>query len=331
MSGIGRRKFLASVAGISVTRWADTASAQPSARRVGVLLFRDRDDPMEQDRLASFGQSIASLGWIEGRNVQIDVRWSGESVERMRTSARELVALQPDAIFVLGGQPALALQRETQIIPIVFALAGDAVANGLVRNIARPERNTTGISNNIPSFGSKWLELLTAAAPGVMRFALIHNPAVTIGEAYFTSIQEAARQRGFSAVRTPVSNITELERAIEAFASEPAGGLVEIPPPLRSNERQLMYRLALKHRLPTIYSVRSADAEGGLISYGPDTKDQIRVAASYVDRILRGTKVSELPIQFPTKFELVVNQKTAKAMGLVIPEAFLLRADEVIE
>jgi putative tryptophan/tyrosine transport system substrate-binding protein len=328
---VNRREFIAGLG--SAATWPVVARGQQPAqlRRVGVLLLRDQDDPMEQARLASFAESIARLGWIEGRDLQIDVRWSGESVERMRTSAKELVALLPNAVFVMGGQPVLAMQRETQTIPIVFAQAGDAVANGLVRNIARPEGNTTGISNNIPSFGSKWLELLTGAAPGVTRFALIHNPAFIIGEAYIASIQEAARQRSFSAFRTPVGNATQLEHAIEAFATEPAGGLVEIPPPLRSNERQIMYRLALKRRLPAIYSVRSAAIEGGLMSYGPDTKDQIRVAASYIDRILRGAKVSELPIQFPTKFELVVNQKTAKAMGLVIPEAFLLRADEVIE
>jgi putative tryptophan/tyrosine transport system substrate-binding protein len=326
-----RREFITGLG--SAAAWPLAARAQQAVRvrRVGVLMLRDQDDPMERARLAVFEQSLMALGWTEGRNLRLDVRWAAQNAERTRTFAHELVDLKPDAIFVTGGVSVLAIQRETQTIPIVFAQAGDAVANGLVRNIARPEGNTTGISNNVPSFGGKWLDLLKDVAPAIARVALIFNPEIALGSPYFASIEAAAQQFGINSARIPVRNAFELEHAIETFATEPNGGLIDMPPPLRSDERQLMYRLALKHRLPAIYSTRTDAVEGGLMSYAPDTTVLIRLAGSYVDRILRGAKPGELPVQFPTKYELVINLKTAKAMGLTIPESFLLRADEVIE
>jgi putative ABC transport system substrate-binding protein len=258
------------------------------------------------------------------------VRGVAENVERMRMLAKELVDLQPDVIVVSGGATTRTLQQQTRSLPIIFVHAGDAIANGLVQNIARPEGNTTGISNNLPSFGGKWLDLLKEAAPDIRRVALVFNPAVTF-DAYFRSIEAAATGRGVTTIQVPAGSTAELERAVEELASEPGVGLVEVPPPLVGDQRQLMYRLALKHRLPAIYGQRASAAEGGLMSYGPNTGDLWRLAASYVDRILRGAKPGELPVQFPTRFELIINLKTAKAIGLMIPESFLLRADEVIE
>ena len=262
--------------------------------------------------------------------MRLEVRGAAENVERMGALAKEIVDLRPDVIVVQGGRPTLAVQQQTQSLPIVFVQAGDAIANGLVKSIARPEGNTTGISNNLPSFGGKWLELLKEAAPRMARVALVFNPDFTIGP-YDVSVDEATKRHGVTAIRVPVRSTNELQGAIDAFAAQPEGGLVELPPPLVSNQRQLIYRLAQQHRLPAIYGQRTNVVEGGMMSYGPDTAELYRQAASYADRILRGAKPGDLPVQFPTKFELVVNLRVAKAIGLEIAPSFLLRADEVIE
>jgi putative ABC transport system substrate-binding protein len=324
-----RREF---VAGLGAAAWPLAALAQPSlrVRRVGVLLTHGQDDPVTKVRLSWFTQGLQGLGWTVGRNLQLDVRWAAENIDRMQIFAKELVDLQPDVIVVNGAAATRAAQRQTQTIPIVFVQAGDAVANGLVSNIARPEVNTTGITNNFLSFGGKWLELLKDAVPSITRVALVFKPDFDLC-AYFPSIEAAAARHGVTAIRAPIRNPAELEHAVAAFAAEPGGALIAMPPPLLAAERELMNRLALRHRLPAIHSDRSLVGDGGLMSYGPDTANMYRLGASYVDRLLRGTRPSELPVQFPTKFELVIDLKTAKAMGLTIPESFLLRADEVIE
>jgi putative tryptophan/tyrosine transport system substrate-binding protein len=327
---VRRREFIAGL--VAATAWPVAAHAQQGRRvaQVGFLVLRNLDDPLEQMRFAWFKQSLQALGWTEGRNLRLTMRGAGENAERMGVLAKEIVDLQPDVIAVAGGRPTLMVQQQTRSVPIVFVQAGDAIANGLVKNIARPEGNTTGISNNLPSFGGKWLELLKEAAPRIARVALIFNPDFTIAP-YSVSVEEAAERYGVTAFRTPVRTAAEIERAIDAFAAQPDGGLIELPPPLVADQRQLMYLLAQKHRLPAIYGQRTNVVEGGMMSYGPDTADLYRLAASYVDRILRGAKPGELPVQFPTKFELVVNLKVAKAIGLAIAPSFLLRADEVIE
>ena len=270
------------------------------------------------------------LGWTEGRNLRLEVRGANESVERAGTLGRELIDLGPDVIVTQGGMPTVTVQALTQSVPIVFVQAGDALANGLVKNIARPEGNSTGVSNNLPSFGGKWLELLKDAVPEVARVAVVFNPDITFS-AYLGSIEEAAEKYRVMVLRTPVRNAVELERAIETFAGQPGGGVNAMPPPVRCEERPVLYGRALKHRLPAMFSTRAETDEGGLISYAADIAESFRLAASYVDRILRGAKPGDLPVQFPTRYRLVVNLKTAKAMGLSISEAFLLRADEVIE
>jgi putative ABC transport system substrate-binding protein len=325
-----RRAFIAGLGGAAA--WPLAAFAQPSlrVRRVGVLLTHGEDDPVARVRLSWFTQGLQQLGWTVGHNLQLDVRWAAENIDRMRIFAKELVDLQPDVMVVNGAVATMAVQRQTQTIPIIFVQAGDAVANGLVSTIARPEGNTTGITNNFLSFGGKWLELLKEAVPRVTRVALVFKPDFDLG-AYFPSIEAAAARHGLTAIRTPIRNTVELEHAITAFAAEPGGALIAMPPPLLTAERELMNRLALRHRLPAIHSDRSLVGDGGLMSYGPDTAQMYRQGASYVDRLLRGAKPSELPVQFPTRFELVIDLKTAKAMGIAIPETFLLRADEVIE
>jgi putative ABC transport system substrate-binding protein len=233
---IRRREFIAGLGGVAA--WPLSARAQQGDRvaQIGILILRDLDDPLEQMRLAWFKQGLQALGWIEGRNLRLAVRGAAEKVERMDALAKEIVELHPDVIVVTGGRSTLSVQRQTQSVPIVFVQAGDAIANGLVKNMARPEGNSTGISNNLPSFGGKWLELLKEAAPRVARVALIFNPDFTIGD-YGNSVEAAAERHGVAAIRTPVRGTADLQRAIEAFAAEPDGGLIELPPPLVAEQR----------------------------------------------------------------------------------------------
>jgi len=270
------------------------------------------------------------LGWTEGRNLRIDVRFGSNDSNRVRNYAEELVGLAPDVIVTTGAAQTRAVQQRTQTIPIVFVQVGDPVATGLVKSIARPEGNTTGITNLFLSIAGKWLQLLKEAVPGVARVALIFDPQFPVAEIYVASIEAAATAAAIKTIRTPVHNATEIERAIDELVAEPNGGLIVVPPPLASAYRELILRLAVQHRLPVMVGDNDA-AESGLMSYGPNRAELFRSAVSYVDRILRGAKPGDLPVQFPTKFDLVVNLKAAKAIGLTIPESFLLRADEVIE
>jgi len=247
----------------------------------------------------------------------------------MGAYAVELVSLAPDVIVTSSRPTTTAVQEQTRTIPIVFTAGGDPVTNGVVQNITHPEGNTTWFTNTFDSLSGKWLELLKEAAPHITRVALVFHPQ-TVNVGYFRSIEAAAPLLGVQAIKTPVRDPLELVRAIDAFAAEPNGGLLVVPV-LPEDSYQMLHRVAAERRLPAIHSNRPRVADGGLMSYGTDIPDVYRRAAGYVDRILRGTKVSELPVQAPTKFELVVNLKTAKAIGLTIPEGFLLRADELIE
>ncbi len=325
-----RREFVAGLG--AAAAWPLAARAQQGGRmrRIGVLLNFE-NDALGKARLALLTQGLGELGWIDGRNVQLDVRWAANNRDRLPTFAMELVDLQPDVILVSSLPVTKAVQLQTRTIPIVFLTVGDPVANALVGSLSRPEGNTTGFTSLFPSIAGKWLELLKEAAPRVARVALLFNPEIVDGN-YLPPIESAAAQLLVTAIRTPVRDTIEIGRAIEAFAAEPNGGLILVPPPLFGANQELINRLALRHRLPAIYGSRDSAQPGGLMSYGANPADLYRRGGpSYVDRILRGAKVSDLPVQFPTKFELVINLKTAKAMGLTIPESFLLRADEVIE
>jgi putative ABC transport system substrate-binding protein len=330
-----RREFIAGLG--STVAWPLAARAQRGelVRRVGFLSPTDENNAIVRPYIALFMQGLEELGWVNGRNLRIDIRWAGGNVQRMRTLARELSDLRPDVIVVSSGPATKAVQEQTRTIPIVFVYAGDPIANGFLTNIAHPEGNTTGVTDLFPAIGGKWLELLKEAIPHLARVALIFNPDF-LNEATLTAIEAAAGLHNVKAMRIAVRNSTEIEPAIKAFATEPGGGIIVVPPVgALPSAVQVIHRLALQHRLPTFYNARSSGVaeEGGLMSYGAaDIADLFgRTAPDYVDRILRGAKPSELPVQFSTKFELVINTKTAKAIGVTIPETFLVRADEVIE
>jgi putative tryptophan/tyrosine transport system substrate-binding protein len=325
-----RRTFNTLLGGAAVG-WPLTARAQQSGRmrRIGVLLSVAADDPESQTRLAAFLQGLQELGWTVGRNMQIDFRWSTDDASRMRYAA-ELVALGPDVILASSGVVVGALQQTTRTVPIVFVTAIDPVGGGLIASLARPGGNATGFAAFEFSLGAKWLELLREVAPRIARVAILRDPTVPAGSAPFGAVQGAAASFGVEVVPIDTRDVGELERAVIAFGQTPNGGLILAAPAFVANP-DLIVALAARHRLPAIYPVRRFVAGGGLISYGPDTSDQYRRAAGYVDRILKGEKPADLPVQAPTKFELVINLKAAKALGLTLPPALLARADEVIE
>jgi putative ABC transport system substrate-binding protein len=325
-----RRQFIA-VLGSAAAAWPLAARAQQGekVRRIGVLVGGAEDNSNTRANLAALGDGLTKLGWIEGRNLRIDRRFTLSDPARMQAYAVELVSLAPDVIVTTSRPATTAVQEQTKSIPIVFTAGNDPVSNGLLQNIARPEGNTTGFTSTVDSLSGKWLELLKEAAPHITRVALVFNPQ-TVNVGYFGSIEAAAPLLGVQAIKTPVRDPLELVRAIDAFAAEPSGGLLVVPV-LPEDSYQMLHRVAAQHRLPAIHSNRGRVVDGGLMSYGTDFPDIYSRAAAYVDRILRGTNVSELSVQSPTKFELVINLKTAKALGLTIPEGFLLRADELVE
>jgi putative ABC transport system substrate-binding protein len=323
-----RRDFITLLGGAAA--WPIAARAQQSdrVRRVGVLAGADADNQMRATHTALV-EGLAKLGWIEGRNLRIDLGVTLGDPDRMRAYAMELVRLAPDVIVTSSRPATTAVQEQTKTIPIVFTAGNDPVTEGLLQNIARPEGNTTGFPSFVDSISSKWLELLKEAAPHITRVALVFNPQ-TVNAGYFRSIEEAAPLLGVQAIKTPVRDALETVRAIDGFAAELNGGLLVVPVhPVESY--QMLHRVAAQHRLPNIYGNRRYVADGGLMSYSTDLSDNYRRAAIYVDRLLRGAKISELPVQFPTKFDLAINLKTAKAIGLAIPATLLARADEVIE
>ncbi len=328
-----RREFIILLGGAAVA-WPLAARAQQAdrMRRVGVLVSRIADDPEEQARLAAFVQGLQKLGWTEGRNVRIDYRWAAGDADRSRTYAAELVALAPDVIVAAGSQSVAALEQTTRTVPIVFASVVDPVGAGYVPSLARPGGNATGFTAFEYSLSGKWLELLKEIAPNLTRIAILRDPALAAGIGQFAVIQAMAPP-SFGVELSPIDvrDAVEIERDVAAFAGETKGGLIVTGSSGAAVHRELIIMLAARHRLPAVYPFRNYVTSGGLISYGPDPTDQFRRAAGYVDRILKGEKAADLPVQAPTKYELVINLKTAQALGLTVPPLLLARADAVIE
>ncbi len=289
------------------------------------------DDPEGRTRIAALLQGLQQLGWIVGRNVQIEYRWTAGAPERVRNYATELVALAPDVIVTGGASYVAALQQVTRAVPIVFATATDPVGGGLVASLARPGGNVTGFTTFEYGSSAKWLELLKQIAPRLMRVAVIRDPSLPTGTGQLGAIQSAAPSFGVELSPVDVRDVAELERAVAAFAHGSNGGLIVQASPLATVHRDLIVTLAARYKLPAVYPERHFVAAGGLISYGPDYPDQYRQAAGYVDRILKGDKPADLPVQAPTKYETVLNLKTAKTHGFDVPPTLLARADEVIE
>ena len=326
-----RRAFLALLGGAATWPLAARAQQPDRMRRIGVLVNLASDDAEAQARLAAFHQGLQQLGWTVGRNVQIDYRWGAGNADRIRKFAAELVALAPDVILSTGSPSVAALQQATRTVPVVFVTVVDPVSSGFVDSLARPGGNITGFHLYEYSIAGKWLELLKDVAPNMIRAAVIRDAALTAGGGQLGVIQAVAPSVGVEVTPINVRDGSEIERAITAFAHSPNGGLIVTGSALVGIHRHLIIALAARHKLPAVYVERTYVAAGGLISYGSDFLDQYRRAASYVDRILKGEKPADLPVQQPTKYELVINLKTAKALGLDIPPTLLARADEVIE
>jgi putative tryptophan/tyrosine transport system substrate-binding protein len=300
-------------------------------RRIGVLMPFDEIDAEGKRRYSAFTQALADLGWTDGRNVRMDLRWAGGDNNRTRALAHELVGLQPDIILASSTPATVALQRETQTIPIVFAAVGDPVASGIVARLDRPNGNITGFAIEEASMGGKYLELLSEITSGLKRAAIMFNPDAGPASVFMPSFETAARSLKVVPITAPVHSDIEIDAAIMALAREPGGGLIALSDIFMIARRAPIISAAARNNVPAFYSYSALARDGGLLSYGVDRVDVFRRAASYVDRILRGAKPAELPVQFPTKFEMVVNLKTAKALGLTVPQSILVRADEVIE
>jgi putative ABC transport system substrate-binding protein len=319
--------------GIIVLVWPIQTHAQPSAgtRRIGVLTYLEENDPQSKIYLDEFVQALQKLGWTIGRNLRIDYRWTGSDAERARKYAAELVALAPDAILVAGGGMLGPLQRATHTIPIVFVQVADAVGGGFVKSLAKPGGNATGFTNFEFDISTKWLELLKEIAPRMSRTAVLRDPNNPSGTGQFGAIQAAAPSFGVEASPIGLNDAREIEDGLNEFGREPNGGVIVTPNGLAIVHRQLIIRTTTRMKLPAIYPFRFFVADGGLISYGPDVVDQYRRAAGYVDRILKGQKPADLPVQQSTKLDLAVNLKAAKQIGLTIPPNVLARADWVIK
>jgi putative tryptophan/tyrosine transport system substrate-binding protein len=330
--GIRRRQFISVLGGATVA-WPLRARAQQpeQMRRIGMLMNRAADDPQAQAEVAAFQQALQKLGWNDGRNVRFDIRWGENDVEHDRRYAPELVALAPDVVLAAGALSVAALQHVSRSLPIVFVQVADPVGAGLVDTLDRPGGSTTGFMLFEYSLSGKWLELLKEIAPQVTRAAVIRDSANPSGIGQFSAIQAAAQSHGVEVSPISVRDAGEIERAVAAFARSANGGLIVTGSAGGSVHRDLIVTLAARHKLPAVYADNYIVAAGGLTSYGPDRVDQFRVAASYVDRVLKGEKPTDLPVQAPTKYQLAINLKTAKALGLDVPVALLARADEVIE
>jgi putative ABC transport system substrate-binding protein len=328
-----RREFI-SLLGSAAAAWPLAARAeQPGGmRRIGALMASAADDSENQARMAAFLQGLAQLGWTDGRNVRIDARWATTNADDLRRHAAELAALAPDVLVAATGTATLApLLQATRTVPIVFVTVIDPVGAGFVASLARPGGNATGFTMLEYGLSGKWLELLKEIAPRMTRAAVLRDPAIASGIGQFGAVQAVAPSLGVELTPVDVRDAPEIERAVTSFARSSNGGLIVTPSPLATRHRDLIITLAARHRLPAVYAWRYYVTDGGLISYGADPIDHYRRAAGYVDRILRGEKPADLPVQAPTKYELVINLKTAKAMGLTVPETLLARADEVIE
>jgi putative ABC transport system substrate-binding protein len=328
-----RREFITLIGGAAV--WPLGALAQQSdrMRRIGVLAAYAESDPEAQVRISSFRKSLEKLGWTEGRNLQIHYRWGAGDPDRARTLVMELISVAPDVILSHGTPALTALHRETRTIPVVFVSVIDPVGAGYVQSLARPGANITGFSTFEPEIGGKWLELLKEIAPSLRRVAGVSDPAFKGFAGVWRAVETMAPRFGLDEV-TSVSfhaSTDDLEAAVAAFARSSAGGLIVLPTALNALQRQRIFSVAARNRLPAMYAFPFYATEGGLISYGIDTVDLFRRSASYIDRILKGEAPADLPVQAPTKYELVVNLATAKALGLSVPPSLLGRADEVIE
>jgi putative tryptophan/tyrosine transport system substrate-binding protein len=327
-----RREFITLLGGATVA-WPVAAPAQQGERmrRIGVLTPYVADDRQGQAHIAAFLQGLQQLGWSDGRNVRIDIRWPGGDAERIRRYVAESIALAPDVILAIGAVTVAPLLRATRTVPIVFAIVPDPVGAGFVESLARPGGNATGFMQFEYSLSGKRLELLKQIVPRLTRVAVLRDPEITSGIGQFAVIQSVAPSVGVEVSPVNVRDATEIERAVAAFARFANGGLIVTSSALAVIHRDLIVTLAARHKLPTVYYRRLYVAGGGLISYGPDFIDQFRRAAGYVDRILKGEKPADLAVQAPTKYELIINLKTAKALDLEIPATVLARADEVIE
>ena len=328
-----RREFITVLASAAAA-WPLAARAQQGEgiRRIGVLMASAADDSENQARMAAFLQGLAQLGWSDGRNVLIDTRWATTNADDLRRHAAELAALAPDVLIAATGTATAApLLQATRIVPIVFVIVIDPVGAGFVASLARPGGNATGFTAFEYGVSGKWLELLKEVAPGVTRVAVLRDPAVASGIGQFAAVQAVAPSLGVELSPIDTRDAPEIERAVTVFARSGNSGLIVTPSPVASRHRELITALAARHNLPAVYAFRFYVTAGGLISYGPDTIDQYRRAAGYVDRILKGEKPADLPVQAPTKYELVINLKTAKALGLTVPPTLLARADLVIE
>jgi ABC-type uncharacterized transport system substrate-binding protein len=327
-----RREFITLLGG-TVAAWPLAARAQQpdGVRRIGVLMQLAEDDPQSRTEVEAFLQGLQELGWSEGRNLQIDTRWSGGDADRIRKNAAELVALAPEVVLAPGGTVVGALQQASRTVPIVFVNVTDPVGRGYVASLAQPGGNATGFTSFEFEMGGKWLALLKEIAPRMTRAAVLRDPIITAGIGYLAAMQALAPSMGVQVIPMDVRHTSDIERAVAAFAGTPNGGLIVTADPTAIVHRELIIALAARYRLPALYPYRHFVSGGGLVSYGINNLDQFRQAASYVDRILKGANLNDLPVQAPTKFELAINLKTAKALGLTVPQPLLARADEVIE
>jgi ABC-type uncharacterized transport system substrate-binding protein len=330
---MNRRAFIGWFASLAATVRPRAAGAQQGdrVRRIGVLLNLAPEDPEGQARLAAFLQGMQEAGWAVGRNLRVDLRWGGGNMDRVRQQALDLVALSPDVILASTNQAMVAMQQASRTIPVVFAAVTDPVAGGFVMSLARPGRNATGFTSAEYSMSAKWLELLKDVAPGTTRAAVLYDASNPGGLPQFAAVQSMAATLGVELTPVTLLNAGEIEQAIGAFAQGANGGLVVTRIAEAIVHREAIIAAAARHRLPAVYPLRFFASDGGLLAYGPDIVDQHRRAAGYIDRILKGEKPADLPVQTPTKYELVINLKTAKLLQLEVPPALLARADEVIE
>ena len=325
-----RREFITLLGGAAAWPLAARAQQGERMRRIGVLVPQDQDSPVAQARIAALLQELRQLGWT-GRNARIDIHWAGADAESIRKHAAELATLAPDVILANGSVVVAPLLQATRTMPVVFVSVVDPVGAGYVDSLARPGGNATGFTNFKYSMGAKWLELLKEIAPAVTRAAVVRDPDISLGAGQFGAIQTAAPSLGIEARPVSVRDPGEIERTVAAFARSGNGGLIVTGSGLAGIHRHVLVSLAARHKLPAVYFERYFVTAGGLISYGTSVVEQHRLAAGYVDRILRGENPADLPVQAPNKYELVVNLKTAKALGLEMPTTVLARADEVIE
>jgi len=328
-----RREFITLLGAVAAWPVAGGAQQADQTRRIGVLMAYTESDPEAQGFFAAFKQALTQLGWTDGRNLRIEVRWAPGSVDRMRAFAKELVDLKPDMILANSTPATAAFQRETKTIPIVFAVASDPVGSGFVASLARPGGNITGFSIAEPSLSAKWIELLGEIAPGLRRAAMMFNPstAAYVTSYYLPSFEAAAQSLKVTPIIARVGSAADIETAIISLGQKPGGGLLVMPDNFMEINRAQIISLASRNNVAAIYQLPVNVKDGGLLSYGADFADVFRRAAVYVDRVLRGTLPSELPVQMPTKYILAINVKTAKALGLAVPPTLILRADEVIE